>query len=245
MRRLVAALLLLFPAAFRRKFGPEMLATFDTRWREQPGCRLVARTLVDLVFAAAQVRFSGRATPVPHSKGDKLMTALLQDLRFAVRTLRRSRGFTVVALLTLALGIGVNTAMFSVAHAVLWRSFPYPHPDRLVMVGEVDAHDPDSYWGASWTNLLDWRARTASFEHLAGVMHVQHILREGATPVRISGDAVSYDFFEVMGVAPLMGRIFGAAGGPAGSARRNRAQPCHVDGPVRRQSRGSGPCAPF
>ncbi|HUD99991.1 MAG TPA: ABC transporter permease [Bryobacteraceae bacterium] len=211
MRRLVAALLLLFPAAFRRKFGPEMLAIFDTRRQEQPGWRLVARTLVDLVFAAAQVRFSGRAIPVPHPKGDKLMTALPQDLRFAVRTLRRSRGFTVVALLTLALGIGVNTAMFSIAHAVLWRSFPYPQPDRLVMVGEVDAHDPDNYWGASWTNLLDWRARTASFEHLAGVMHVQHILREGATPVRISGAAVSYDFFEVMGVAPLMGRVFGAA----------------------------------
>jgi putative ABC transport system permease protein len=123
----------------------------------------------------------------------------------------RSRGFTVVALLTLALGIGVNTAMFSVAHAVLWRSFPSPHPDRLVMVGEVDAHNPDNYWGASWPNLVEWRSRAASFELLAGVMHVQHILREGAHPMRISGAAVSYDFFQVMGVAPLMGRFFGPA----------------------------------
>ncbi len=123
----------------------------------------------------------------------------------------RSRAFTVVALLTLALGIGVNTAMFSVAHATLWRSFPYPRPDRLMMVGEVDAHDPDNYWGASWPNLLDWQSRATSFEHLAGVMHVQHILREGASPIRISGAAVSHDFFLVMGVAPLMGRFFGEA----------------------------------
>jgi hypothetical protein len=211
MHGLVAALLVLFPSDFRRKFGAEMLATFDRRWQEQPGWRLAIRTVADLVLTSIQVRYSTQAPPVPHPKGDKVMTVLLQDLRFASRTLLRSQGFTVVALLTLALGIGVNTAMFSVAHAVLWRSFPYPHPDRLVMVGEVDAHDPNNYWGASWLNLIDWRSRATSFEHLAGVMHVQHILREGATPMRIPGAAVSYDFFQAMDVAPLMGRFFGQA----------------------------------
>ena len=111
------------------------------------------------------------------------MTILWQDLRFALRTLTRSRGFTLVALATLALGIGVNTAMFSVAHAVLWRSMPYPQPDRLIMVGEVDAHHPDQYWGASYPNLRDWRERSTVFEHLAGVMSSGHILREGSEPV--------------------------------------------------------------
>lgn len=209
MRGLVGALLLLFPAAFRRKFGAEMLATFDRRWQEQPGWRLGTRTVLDLILAAMQVRFSSHAARVPPPKGDQVMTVLFQDLRFAARMLLRSRGFTVVALLTLALGIGVNTAMFSVAHAVLWRSFPYPHPRRLVMVGEADAHDPDNYWGASWPNLVDWRSRATSFELLAGVMHVQHILREGPNPMRISGAAVSSDFFQVMGVAPQLGRFFG------------------------------------
>ena len=211
MHALVAALLLLFPAGFRRRFGSEMLATFDARWHDQPSLRLAARTVLDLVSAAIQVRCAGRTAPAAQPKGDKLMTILLQDLRFAVRTLLRSRAFTAVALLTLALGIGVNTAMFSVAHAVLWRSFPYPHPDRLVMIGEVDAHDPADYWGASLPNLQDWRSRAKSFEHLAGVMNIQHILREGANPVRIAGAAVSSDFFPMMGVAPLMGRFFGQA----------------------------------
>jgi hypothetical protein len=75
------------------------------------------------------------------------------------------------------------------------------------MVGEVDAHDPDNYWGASWLNLVDWRSRATSFELLAGVMHVRLILREGPNPIRISGAAVSSDFFQVMGVAPLMGLL--------------------------------------
>ena len=139
------------------------------------------------------------------------MSVLLQDLRFAARMLWRSPGFTLVALLTLALGIGVNTAMFSVAHAVLWRSLPYPDPDRLVMVGDVAAHNPNEYWGASYSNLADWRSRSRSFEQLAGVMHLQHILREGANPARVRGSAVSHNFFEVMGVAPLIGRVFGAS----------------------------------
>jgi putative ABC transport system permease protein len=137
------------------------------------------------------------------------MTVLLQDLRFAARTLLRSRGFTVVALGTHALGIGVNTAMFSVAHAVLWRSLPYPHPERVVLVREVDPKDPTNYWGSSYPNLRDWRSRSTSFEHLAGLMWIDHILREGANPVRVSGATVSHDFFQVMGVAPLLGRVFG------------------------------------
>ena len=140
------------------------------------------------------------------------MTVLLQDLRFAARALIRSRGFTFVALLTLALGIGLNTAMFNVAHAVLWRSLPYPHPDRLVMVGEVGAHDPDNYWGASYTNFRDWQSRATSFEHLAAVLQVEHTLRQGASPIRVSGAAVSPDFFQC-NECPLllMGRIFGEA----------------------------------
>ncbi len=175
------------------------------------------------------------------------MTVLLQDLRFASRMLRRSRGFTLVALVTLALGIGVNTAMFSVAHAYD-NSFPYPHPDRLVMVGEVDAHDPRNYWGASWPNLVDWsEPHATSFRtSFSGVMRVQPILREGPHPIRISRrGGFPYDFFKVMGVAPLMGRFFGQPEDRQGMPGANRAQPSHVDGTARRRSRGSGPLHSF
>jgi predicted permease len=218
MRRAVRALLFLFPANFRREFGSDMLATFDDRWREQPGCRLAVRTVLDLGAAALRVRFSGRSVPVHCPHGDKLMTIFWQDVRFAWRTLMRSPGFTLVALATLALGIGVNTAMFSVANAVLWRSLPYPNPDRLVMVGEVDAKKSDAFWGASYGNLRDWRARSTSFEHLAGVFDEERVLREGTEPVRISGEAVSHDFFDVMGVAPETGRVFGDAEDRKGAA---------------------------
>jgi putative ABC transport system permease protein len=211
MRRVVAGLLLLFPEEFRRKFGPDMLATFDARRKDRRGWRWAAVTILDLIFAAVQERCSLRPATAEPSQGDHLMSVLLQDLRFAARMLWRSPGFTLVALLTLALGIGVNTAMFSVAHAVLWRSLPYPDPDRLVMVGDVAAHNPNEYWGASYSNLADWRSRSRSFEQLAGVMHLQHILREGANPARVRGSAVSHNFFEVMGVAPLIGRVFGAS----------------------------------
>jgi putative ABC transport system permease protein len=217
-RRSIAALLFLFPKGFRQRYGQDMLHTFDDRLRDQPGWRTVLRTAVDLFIAATGERLSPNSFRPGEVKGDKLMTLLKQDLRFAARTLRRSPGFTAAVLLTLSLGIGVNTAMFSVAHAVLWRSLPYPEADRIVTVGEVDAHDAKSYWGASYPNLLDWRSRAKSFEHLAGVMGVDHILREGDTPVQIRGYAVSYDFFELMGVAPQIGRVFGAGEDRANAA---------------------------
>jgi len=218
MRRMVAALLFLFPPAFRRRFGFDMLADFEDRWREKRSLRLALRTLFDVVTAAALERFSRRRERIPGPKGDGLMRILLQDLRFAARTLLRSPGFTFVTLMTLALGIGLNTAMFSVAYGVLWRSMPYPHPDRIVMVGEVDSKKPDAYWGTSYLNLLDWRARSSSFEHLAGVLPDERVLREGSDPVRISGVAVTQDFFTVMGVNPALGRVFGDSEDRKGAA---------------------------
>jgi putative ABC transport system permease protein len=207
-RRAVAALLYLFPAEFRRTFGADMVATFDDCWEGRPGLRLAIRTLLNLAAAGANVRFSRSALPAKPQEGDTLVTTLWLDLRFAIRMLARTRGFTFIALATLALGIGVNTAMFSVANTVLWHSLPYPDPDRLVMVGEVDANKPDLYWGASYQNLTDWRTRSSAFEQLAGVMNVERILREGSEPVRVIGAAVSRNFFDAMGVAPAMGRVF-------------------------------------
>ena len=211
MKRFVATLLHLFPSAFRRKFGADMLADFEDRWHENRGWRLATRTVLDLTVAAVSERFSSRLKPIPPPKGEKSMRILLQDLQFAARTLLRTPGFAIVTLLTLALGIGLNTAMFSLAYGVLWRSMPYPRPDRVVMVGEVDGKNPDAYWGTSYLNLLDWRSRSTTFEHLAGMLSDDRVLREGAEPVRVSGLAVTRDFFDVMKVSPALGRVFNEA----------------------------------
>jgi putative ABC transport system permease protein len=209
MRSIVKCLLYLLPTQFRRDFGEDMLATFDDRWREGEGWRLAAQTILDLTVTAVCLRFS-RATPpvAPVRKGDSPMLILWQDFCFALRTLRRSPAFTLVALATLALGIGVNTAMFSVANAVLWHSLPYPESSRIVWVGEVDRSNQENAWGASFLNFRDWQARSHSFESLAGILRDDRVLRQSAEPARVSGSAVSHEFFDVLGVQPAVGRAF-------------------------------------
>jgi putative ABC transport system permease protein len=211
MRAIVAALIRCFPAPFRRAFGDDMLVTFEDRWRESPGWRFGARTIVDLAGSAVRERvYQSQQHPKPR-KGDRSMTILWQDVKFAIRMLARSPGFTVVALITLALGIGCNTAMFSVANAVLWRSLPYAHPERLVTITEVEKKHPENQWGASYPNFLDWRARTHTLEHLTPILSDDGILRVGSEPVRVSGAAVGYEFFALLGVQPKAGRAFTAA----------------------------------
>jgi putative ABC transport system permease protein len=212
MRLILAALLRLFPVPFRRAFGDDMLATFEDRWRERGSWRLAIRTILDLIVNAIIERFSDHAPAVePVKNGDSPMAILWQDFRFALRTLRNSPAFTLVALATLALGIGVNTAMFSVANAVLWRSLPYPDPDKVVWVGEVTRANPDIAWGASYINFGDWRARSHSFERMAGILSWNSILLQGAEPARVSGLAVTREFFEILGAQPALGRGFAAS----------------------------------
>src|SRR4051794_9174841 len=148
MRPIVHALLRLFPARFRQRFSADMLATFEDHWRAEGDWRVATRTIADLVGSAALER----------GKGDGPMTTLWHDLRFALRMLARAPGFTAIALATLALGIGVNPAMFSVAHAVLWRSLPSPHADRLISLAEVHLQNPVVEYGVSYPNFRDWRA---------------------------------------------------------------------------------------
>ena len=137
MRLLVKYLIRLFPADFRDSYSADMLATFDDRWHERPGPRAAARMLTDL----AQSAWLERHTT---SKGDRSMGTLWQDARFALRTLRKSPGFAAIVIATLALGIGINTAMFSVANAVLWASLPFAQPERLVAVDEVEPENQDA-----------------------------------------------------------------------------------------------------
>jgi hypothetical protein len=137
---------------------------------------------------------------------------------FALRTFRKSPAFTLVALATLALGIGVNTAMYSVANAVLWRSLPFPDVNKIVWVGEVERANQDTAWGASYLNFLDWQARSHSFECLAAILRDDRILRQRAEPARVAGLAVTREFFEILGVQPAAGRFFSASDEKPGAA---------------------------
>src|SRR5712692_4648535 len=134
----------------------------------------------------------------------------LQDLRYGARTMRRSPGFTTTAVLTLALSIGANTAIFSVVNAVLLRPLPYRDPDRLAMLWSV-LRSPDLTLGeveTAYLNFEDGRRQTRAFEDLAILARESSILGGTEEPERIVVRRVSANFFSVLDVAPALGRTF-------------------------------------
>jgi putative ABC transport system permease protein len=127
------------------------------------------------------------------------------DLKFGLRGMRKNLGFTIVAVLTLAIAIGANSAIFSVVNGVLLRPLPYDHPERIVMIWESF----DRFTGsASWPNFFDWRQQSTSFEAMGAFQPQDMTLQEGPAPERIRGGLVTADFFRVLGVQPLLGRGF-------------------------------------
>ncbi|HEV2223251.1 MAG TPA: ABC transporter permease [Candidatus Acidoferrales bacterium] len=134
------------------------------------------------------------------------MNTFPQDLRFGIRTLAKNPGFAVVAILTLALGIGASTAIFSVVDAVLLRPLPYPNPQKIVTVNEQEggghrAHPADP-------NFLDFRAQNRTLSALAMFASIPESVSGGSEPMRMNVGLVSQDFFKVLGVEPLRGHTF-------------------------------------
>jgi putative ABC transport system permease protein len=136
------------------------------------------------------------------------MDTLLQDLRFAVRTLVERPGFTVVAALTIALGVGGTTAMFGVVDAVLLRPLPYPDPHRMVMLWTRTTGAPQA--AAAWPEFVDWREMNRSFADLAAWRGQSVNLTGTAEPERVVGAFVSDRFFPLLGARPALGRTFTA-----------------------------------
>jgi predicted permease len=133
---------------------------------------------------------------------------LWQDLRYGVRVLRKNKGFAAVAAITLALGIGANTAIFSVVNAAILRPLPYPHPGRLVILwGNVKRARVERR-GASYPDYLDWRDQARSFETMAAFTDNEFALTGIDTPERISGEYVSQPYFSLLGIQPPLGRTF-------------------------------------
>ena len=163
-----------------------------------------------------------RIAPPPIGEGHRasVFGDLVQDVRFGLRMLRKSPGFTAVAVLTLALGIGANTAIFTVINAVLLRPLPFGEPDRLVRIWESNPPRGWPQFGVSHPNYLDWAAQVRTFDALAATAGAAFTLTEGGNAERVVALAVTHTFLPVLGAAPMIGRNFRAdEDRPGGSTR--------------------------
>src|SRR6058998_948254 len=140
-------------------------------------------------------------------RGLPMLETLWQDIRYGARMMRKNPGFTAVAVLTLALGIGANTAVFSVINATLLRPFPYENPEQLIILQERNAGG--GLQDASYLNFADWRSQSASFESMAAERGGESFNFSGAgEPERLQGQIVSANFFQTLGIRPFRGRNF-------------------------------------
>jgi putative ABC transport system permease protein len=135
------------------------------------------------------------------------METLTKDIRYAIRSLIRYPAFTLIAVVTLALGIGANTAIFSVVNALLLRSLPFTEPDKLMQVWEISIKQ-DKRRSVSYPNFADWRDQNQSFQQMAAYSDRTFNLTDEAEPERIQGVMVSPAFFPLLDVKPILGRVF-------------------------------------
>lgn len=195
--RLFRLLLRFYPAEFRSEYGTEMARLFRDRCRNESALRVAFEALPDLAITAWREH----------------MDALWGDIRYSLRGMRNSPGFTAVAVLTLALAIGANTAIFSIVHAVLLRSLPYRDPERLVRIWETG---PPIRVRADRTpvspaNFLSWSGAADLFEDIAASNSGSNrsvTLTGSATPVKLPADGVRGGFFRMLGIEPILGRAF-------------------------------------
>ena len=180
----------------------ELLAAEKIKEGTQP--RVALREARMELGGVEQVKEQTREVRAGH-----FLETLWQDLRYGARMLRRSPGFTIVAVLTLALGIGATTAIFSVIDGVLLSPLPYAQPDRLVMVLESNLRFPED--AISYPNFQDWQGTARSFQQMAALMEQEGFDLTGlGTPEHLDGNRISSGFFGTLGVTLTLGREFSA-----------------------------------
>ena len=199
-------LLLAFPRYVRRAFGDEMLRMFEDQFLEaKRQGHSAARVWFDATLDALKYGSAERWTPF---RWRFWMQAFRQDIRYALRLLVKQPGITSLAVVTLALGIGANTAIFSAVNAVLLRPLPYPDADRVVMIWEKRAREAVLDAPVAPADFVDWEKRQESFEAIAGMSTSAVDLTGAGEPVRLFAGVVSPGFFDVLGVKPALGRTF-------------------------------------
>ena len=150
------------------------------------------------------------------NRRSNMIAELGQDLRYSARMLLKQPGFTLIAVLTLALGIGANTAIFSVVHAVLLRPLPFPEPDRLVILATTGV-GATYRAGVAYPDYVDWRTGTQSFEDTACFLNTGFNLTGVEPPVALPGRRVNWNLFPLLGVKPQLGRLFAEPDDQAGA----------------------------
>ena len=223
--RIYRRLLRLYPPSFRNEFGQDMAELFRDALRAESRGRGLAgvvslwrRTAWGLLTTALAARFEGEPCPKkssqfsnPRHRSDTMLNAWLQDLQFATRAIVRRPALAATVVLTLALGIGANGALFSVVDALLLRPLPFDEPDRLVNLWETDAHrnpQGDHRSSIGWHNFRDWQDQAELFEGIAAYTPAELTLRSGEEPLRLEGRRVSANFFSLLGSEMLIGRGF-------------------------------------
>jgi putative ABC transport system permease protein len=200
-------LLRLYPRRFRSEFGDELAQVFHEAWRHAGGLGR-GRLLLDLLIGALRERFtlSTQSSPfTPHQQ----MPAFYVELRQTIRSLARTPGFAFAVVATLALGIGANTAIFSVVDGVLLRPAPFTQLDRLTMIWETDRKSGTLREPASIPDYLDMQERTHRYERLAAFSPITPTIEsEGGEPTRVAALWVSHEFLPLVGIHPILGTTF-------------------------------------
>jgi putative ABC transport system permease protein len=141
-------------------------------------------------------------------RGLPVVETILQDVRYALRMMRRNPGFTIVVVLTMALGIGANSAIFTIINGVLLRRLPFPDTDRLI--SSAPRHDTFGLRPATWPDYVDWRDQSTRLEGLAGAWSQAFNVTRVDEPERLAGNAVTTNYFSILGARPQIGRVFTA-----------------------------------
>ena len=189
-----AALLRLFPKSFRLEYEGEMRRIFASRLKGASSSGQVLGVWLSTFLDVVPNAFMAH------------MDILKQDMRFTVRALGRAPGFTITAILVAALGVGATTAAFSVTDRVLFRPLPFSDPDRLVKL--FQAEPGYSRFEPSPAHYRDWKAMNSSFEDMGAYTALTVNLVGGGEPMRIQGSSVTANLLPLLGVAPLLGRLF-------------------------------------
>jgi len=209
-----------FLALFRkrkldRELDEEVLAHLELAERDAIAAGLTA----EQARRAARLRFGGiEQMKEVHrdQRGVRWMENFLRDFRYGLASLERNPGFAVVVIGLLALGIGANTAMFTIVDAVLLKPLPFPEPERMVRVWETP---PNSSPNATTTlTFLDWKRQDTIFEALSVENRTRAAVATDGEVVRVPGKVVSADYFQVFGVKPLIGRTFAPGEDQPGAA---------------------------